>query len=147
MVEFLLPCLWAFLACVGFCLIFNIRGRTILWASAGGALAWAVYLIFAFCRDAVLQSFLAILAASLYAEVVARIRKAPATVYLVVGLLPLVPGGGIYQAMEYCIAGDTMAFLTAALQTLAIAGALALGVLLVSSLVRLWYSIRRSRHG
>lgn len=40
--------------------------------------------------------------------------------------------------MEYCIAGNTQMFLETGLHTLGIAGALALGILLVSSLNRLF---------
>ena len=51
-------------------------------------------------------------------------------------LLPLVPGGGIYYAMGYCLEGDTEQFLSALLGTLGMAAALAVGVILASSLFR-----------
>ena len=50
--------------------------------------------------------------------------------------LPLVPGGGIYYAMGYCLEGDTEQFLSALLGTLGMAAALAVGVILASSLFR-----------
>ena len=50
--------------------------------------------------------------------------------------LPLVPGGGIYYAMGYCLEGDTEQFLSALLGTLSMAAALAVGVILASSLFR-----------
>ena len=43
--EFMLPCLWAFLACVGFGLVYNIHGVGILICGLGAALGWLVYLI------------------------------------------------------------------------------------------------------
>ena len=46
------------------------------------------------------------------------------------------PGGGIYYAMSYCLAGDTGQFLNALLDTLGMAAALAVGVILASSLFR-----------
>ena len=145
--QWILPCCWSFVACVGFSLIFNIRGKMILWSSAGGVLGWFVYLLSGFVGAGdVLQNFLAIVVIAIYAEVVARIRKAPATVFLIVALIPLVPGGGIYYAMEYCIDGDLDQFLSTTVHTLAIAGALALGILLVSTAVRLWNTIRRTGH-
>ena len=55
---------------------------------------------------------------------------------LLVGLLPLVPGGGIYYTMEYALQRDTTAFLNHLLTTFGIAGCLALGVLVVSSATR-----------
>ena len=58
------------------------------------------------------------------------------TGYQLVALLPLVPGGGIYYAMGYCLEGDTEQFLSALLGTLGMAAALAVGVILASSLFR-----------
>lgn len=142
LLDLILPFFYSLVACVGYCLIVNIHGSTIFWASLGGAIGWTVYLLFGGLHNDIAQSFLAILALSAYSEAMARRRKAPVTVYLIVALIPLVPGGGIYYAMEYCIAGDTMAFLNTTLHTLSIAGAIALGILLVSSLVRLFGKVR-----
>ena len=58
---------------------------------------------------------------------------------LTIGILPLVPGGGIYYTMEYCVSGQTSQFIETGIHTFAIAGALAVGVLIVSSLVRLFH--------
>lgn len=74
---------------------------------------------------------------AIYAEIMARLLKAPATGFLVVGILPFVPGGGIYYTMEYCLSGDTQLFLSTGIHTFGVAGAVAVGLLLVSSLVRL----------
>ena len=77
------------------------------------------------------------MAVAAYAEVMARLMKAPATGFLVVGILPFVPGGGIYYTMEYCLSGDTELFLTTGIHTFGVAGAVAVGILLVSSITRL----------
>ena len=79
---------------------------------------------------------------SAYAEVMARVFKAPVTGFLTIGILPLVPGGGIYYTMEYCVSGETSQFIETGIHTFAIAGALAIGVLVVSSLVRLFHMMR-----
>lgn len=60
----------------------------------------------------------------------------PVTGYLLVALLPLVPGGGIYYAMSYCVAGDTDRFLAELLHTFGMAAALAVGAMLASSVFR-----------
>ena len=60
----------------------------------------------------------------------------------------MVPGGGIYYTMEYGIAGNTEMFLETGMHTLGIAGALALGILVVSTLARvltLWGEERQRR--
>lgn len=137
----LLQCLYAWIACFAFCLIFQMRGRSMLFAPLGGALGWGIYLLACASFSDLFAYFLATLVISSYAEAMARWQKVPVTGYLLVALLPLVPGGGIYYTMEYCINGQTSLFLETGLHTFGIAGALAIGVLLVSSVVRLWHMV------
>lgn len=133
----LLPCLYAVLACVAFCLILNQRGLLLVVSSLGGGVGWAVCLLCAFTGSDIVQYFVGAMAVAFYAEVMARVIKAPATGFLVVGILPFVPGGGIYYTMEYCLSGDTQQFLSTGIHTFGVAGAVAVGLLLASSLVRL----------
>ena len=108
--QYVLPCLCAFAGCIGFTLVFNIHGPGKLIAGCGGALGWLVYLL---AGKTILAGFFAAMAISLFSEVMARIRRCPVTGYQLVALLPLVPGGGIYYAMGYCLEGDTEQFLSA----------------------------------
>jgi uncharacterized membrane protein YjjB (DUF3815 family) len=140
-----LQCLYAFLGCVGFCFVFNIRGWGLLLTSLGGTIGWAVYLLFTPLQNDIVQYFIATLAISAYSEIMARVRKSPVTGYLLVALLPMVPGSGIYYTMQYCVLGNTEMFLQTLLHTLGIAGSLALGILMVSSFVNLIHIIRTSR--
>ncbi|MGI5856486.1 MAG: threonine/serine exporter family protein [Candidatus Merdivicinus sp.] len=143
--EFVLPGLYAFVACAGFCVIFNLRGKQLFFAPLGGTVGWITYLLTAGLRNETLQFFLAAVALAVYSEIMARVHRAPVTCYLLVALLPLVPGGGIYYTMEHCINGDTEAFLETGLHTLGLAGALALGVVVVSSVARLGLGSRLIR--
>ena len=87
----------SFVACVGFFIYFNIHGHGGFLCALGGAAAWA-----AFCLSAYLGAsdlicyFIATLVASIYSEIMARIRKYPAISYLVTSIFPLIPGAGIY---------------------------------------------------
>jgi len=139
--DLLFPCFCAVMACVAFCLILNRRGVLMLVSSLGGGVGWAVCLLCAFTGSDVVQYFAGAMAVALYAEVMARVFKAPATGFLVVGILPFVPGGGIYYTMEYCLSGDTQLFLSTGIHTFGVAGAVAVGLLLASSLVRLFLTI------
>lgn len=143
--NYFLPCLYAFAACSAFSVVFNMRGKALIFASLGGSLGWLVYLLCGAVQNDIIQFFAATVAISVYSEVMARIHKKPVTGYLLVALLPLVPGGGIYYTMEYCIIGNTDLFLETGLHTLGIAGSLAMGILLVSSFVRLCHIIATTR--
>ena len=139
----ILSCLYAFIACLGFSLVFNLRGWKILTASLGGALGWLVFLLSTPVLNDLLQYFLATLVLSIYAEILARVQKAPVITFQIVAILPLVPGSGIYRTMELAISGNTSAFLETGLHTLAIAGSLSLGIQLVSTLARLGSRVLR----
>ncbi|MCI9579430.1 MAG: threonine/serine exporter [Oscillibacter sp.] len=133
LLDYALPCLCAFLACVGFTQMFNIHGAGKLIAGAGGALGWLVYLL---GGKTIPAAFLAAAAIGVFAEVMSRVRRCPVTGYVLVALLPLVPGGGIYYAMRHGAAGETDAFLRTLLHTFGMAAALAVGAMLASSVFR-----------
>ena len=135
--SYILPCVWAMVACVGFGLIFNIQGMGVLITGLGGALGWMVYLIMMALQDSdILAAFVAAMSIAVYSELMARIRRCPVTGYLQIALLPLVPGAGIYRAMSYCVEGDTERFTATLLHTIGFAAALSVGAMLASSLFR-----------
>ena len=82
--------------------------------------------------------------ASCYSEIMARIRKCPAITYLVISIFPLLPGAGGYYTMSYAVQGNMEQFAAQGMYTAGIAGILAIGILLVSTTVRL-YHVRRNR--
>lgn len=128
-----------FVACAGFAIIFNIHGFGIGICAFGGMITWIVYCIFQyFSFDLYSCYFFAAVTAAIYAEIMARVRKYPAISYLVVGIFPLIPGAGVYYATSFLMKGDQTAFSQKALQTIGIAGVIAVGILMVSTLVRLW---------
>lgn len=53
-----------------------------------------------------LQSFAASAATAVWSEVLARVKKTPAQQYLIIGLIPLVPGGTLYYAMSALVRQD-----------------------------------------
>ena len=133
-----LPCLYAFIACASFCFIFQVRKPLfILLCSLNGAISWLVYLLTDFLPFEAARYFVATIAVSALAEILARALKAPATIFLVIGIIPLVPGGGLYYTMDYLINGDFAMFTAKGLQTAAAAGAIAAGASMVTSLVRM----------
>ena len=78
-------------------------------------------------------------------EVMARIRKYPAIGYLVVSIFPLIPGAGVYYTMSYAVQGQMDKFAAQGMYTAAIAGVLAVGILLVSTVFRMINNVQRRR--
>ena len=143
---YFMPAVYAFLACIGFAILFNIHGVGIFICAGGGGLGWLCYLLTApLVHSDIIQSFFAAVVIAAWSEGMARLRKCPVTSYLLVALFPLVPGGGIYYTMEHAVNGENELFLNTLLHTLGLAGALAVGVLVVASSVRLFASRRHGR--
>ena len=141
--EQYLPCLYAFLACAGFCIVFEIRKPLfILLSCVTGAVGWLVFLLLADIGSGVVRYLLATIVVSVLSEIFARILKAPATIFLVIGIVPLVPGGGLYYAMDALINGDYALLAQKGIETAACAGAIAAGVSVVTSIARMVASQR-----
>ena len=132
-------CVFAMIGCVGFSILFNIHGPGGLLCALGGGLAWLVYrLSMELGSGEILAYFWAAFFASLYSEIMARIRKYPAISYLVVSIFPLIPGAGVYYTMNYAVRGEMECFARQGMHTAAIAGIMAVGILLVSTSFRVW---------
>jgi uncharacterized membrane protein YjjB (DUF3815 family) len=114
-------------------------------SSLGGMLGWLAFSLSFPLQNDIMQYFAATVVTAIYSESMARFVKKPATEFQIVALLPLVPGGGIFYTMEYCVIGNNSMFVSTGLHTLGIAGALAMGVLLVSTAVRLIHIVRTHR--
>ena len=127
-----------FVGCCGFCILFNVHGQGMVLCVAGGVAAWMLYLLCGTLGcDVYASNLFAAVFAALYAEVMARVRKCPAMPYLVIATLPMLPGAGVYYTMSLGLEGEMMTAVAKGLETVGIAGSLAVGILLVSTLFRL----------
>lgn len=146
--QAVLQLLMSLIGTFGFSLLFNVRGKKLLLASLGGMACWGLFLLlekpvpgeplrFFFCA-----SFVAV-----YAEILARILKTPATTFLIPCMLPLIPGSALYNTMRYALNKQWSKCLSQALYTLSLSLSLALGIIAVLSvfgvmiqiLNRIWY--------
>lgn len=130
--------LYSILASFGFGILFNIRGKKLLYASIGGSLGWFSYsILLNLSVSKILAMFLSSLIISIYSEIMARVHKTPVTIFVVCSLIPLVPGGGMYYTMRAFVERNVSQSISIGLETVAIAGALAIAVVLVSSISKL----------
>lgn len=145
MIEELMDCLWVFLGATSFEIIFNIRGKNLMFASFGALLSWIVYRVAkGYSIEEVQSYFLAAIIISFYAEFMAIYRKAPVTVFIVSGMIPLVPGGSIFYTMHELIMGNYEGFMQNGITTFSIAGVIALGILIASFCVQIIRYVCRS---
>ena len=144
--PFWVQTLGAVVAATGFMMVFNVHGHGCPLSLVGCVLSWGCCTLCMSLGMSEALSFLpATAAAAVYAEVMARIRRCPATAYLVIALLPLIPGSSIYYTMVHAVRGEMAQFSQRGMNTAALAGAMAVGILLVSTAFRMWTTSKMRR--
>lgn len=128
--NYILEFLMAFGATFSFAFLFCVPKKELLFSGLSGALCWMVY----YCiTQQELSPVLACLVATFILTVCSRtlavIRRNPATVYLLCGIFPLVPGAGIYYTAYYLITSDNARFASKGLETFEIALAIVFGII------------------
>lgn len=130
--------LTAAIGSLAFGVLFNIRGIKLLTVFFGGGGAWLfVLLLMRLGASEAVSYFVVAFLISVYAEVLARLLKAPTTVFTIPSLIPLVPGSSLYYTMAHAFDGQKQLFLGKAMDTLALASALAVGIISATVLTRL----------
>lgn len=143
--NILIQCICCAIGCYGFAVLFNIHGPGGLICILGGVLTWITYKVSLCAVDNDIFAYLyGAIFAAVFSEVMARVRKYPAISYLVVSIFPLIPGAGVYYTMNYAVHADMEHFTSQGMHTAAVAGIIAVGILLISTIVRL-YTVWRNR--
>ncbi len=125
-----------FMGAITFAHIYRVPHRQLLYAGLIGSLGWMMYLV---TRDALGEvggAFAAATAVALTSEVLARWRKQPVLVFLIPGVIPLVPGAKAYLTMLAFLRDDFVEALALLVSTIFIAGAVAAGIIVASSIFR-----------
>ena len=140
-----IPIFMAFFASVGFAVMYQVRGYKILLCGLGGSLTWAVYLLVVNrTGDEIAGFFAATMLISLVSEVLARVVKTPVIMFLVPMLIPLIPGGNLYESTTYLIQNQMGLFGSSIALLLRKVGAIAFGIIFVASLVQIYLTGKRA---
>lgn len=118
---------------VGFALLFHLPARHILPAviiSLGG---WSIHLLVSDGNERIiLASFLGACIVGLFSGIASRTLKEASTVFIIPGIMTMVPGTEMYFTMLALITGDHETALSTGTEALFIAGAIALGILITA---------------
>lgn len=127
----------SFLAIACFAVLLECPKKYLLYAGIIGAVGGGVYLLsLEMQTGAVIASFLSALIIALMSHTFARILHAPVTIFLIPGILPTVPGAGMYRIIYYIMARENSKSAYYFIQTLEIAGMIALAIFLVGTLFK-----------
>ncbi len=140
----LLQLIMAYMASLSFAFIFNLNKKTAFLSAIGGSIGWLFYTqgldIF---QDYNIAYLLGAITLSYYAEIMARKTKTPVTSYITPALIPLVPGSGLYRTMLASLEGNYSEALHEGITTIMASGALAIGILMVFTMIKIYYLLKR----
>ena len=103
-----------------------------------GAVGWVVYCYIRkdLAYDSFYAMFFATVALSLLSELAARVFKQPVTIFVIPGIIPIVPGLGMYRGMAAIIENNYETGMNILITTGMDASAIALGMMLMTSVFR-----------
>jgi len=128
----------AFMASLCPGILYNVTRRNLLWVGLSGMFGWIVYAwMLEVTGNVVFSSFLGAVVVGLYSESIARLKKAPAMVFSIPGIFPLVPGIAIYNSTQYISENNILESASTGIQAIASAASIASGILLVSAFFRI----------
>lgn len=138
-IQFFAGCI----AAVTFGYIFRVPANQRLRCGLVGGLGW---IIFVATRDhwgEIAGMFVAATCVAVLSELWARRYHQPVVVFLTPGVIPLVPGGKAYLTMLSFLQNDYTEGVVLFVTTLFLAGAVAAGIILTSSIFRIY---SRAKH-
>ena len=142
--EYLLQFVLAGLATGGFSVIFRVPVRHIPVCIVVGALGWLTEcLVTELYSSPIWGTFFAACMVGLLSDFASRICKEASTIFVIPGILCLVPGLSIFNTMYSLLGDDIAKAAEIGTQTLLIAGAIAVGLLTIGAILRVIRSLIR----
>lgn len=135
----------AFFATICFSIIFNVRQTHLMMCGAVGAIGWTIYTLGEMVHASpILSTFIAAFVVAECSYFLAKYKRAPVTVFLIAGIIPLVPGIGLYRTMYHLLFSEYNAALEAALLTFQLSGVIA-GAIILAALLPLLFRGKRQK--
>ncbi len=138
----------AFVGTIGFSILFGAPRRYYVECAIAGLIGWGLYILL--IRSAFISpvgaAFFGALAVAIYSEISAIVRHCPTIVFLICGIIPLVPGGGIFWTAYYLVSEQLSLAATTGFTALKVAIAIAGGIILAGMLPNLFRIKRKSRY-
>ncbi|AHN20369.1 threonine/serine exporter [Lysinibacillus sphaericus] len=135
----------SFFSTAGIAIIFNVPRKTLFHCGFVGVIGWMIYyLLTEQGLDVVDASFFSSFIIAIVAHLYARRFKMPMIIFIVAGIIPLVPGGMAYNAMRNVVEDDYLQGLQYGLKAFLITGAIVMGLVFAEVLMQFVFRAIRS---
>ncbi len=140
--EYLAQLVTSFIGSACFGIIFHAPRESILKCGFVGMIGWICYYgLTENGLDSIPATAIASALIALISQFFAKVYKAPMTIFIVGGIIPLVPGGMAYNAMRHFVENDYNSAINYTVKSFLISGSIAMGLILAEVLYQL---IRKS---
>lgn len=121
---------------VGFSALFGAPRKYYLYCGLAGMMGWCAYLLVEMAdpEQVVMAAFCGALTVAVISGILAILLKCPTTVFLICGIIPLVPGGGIFWTAYYLVGDQLRQAAIMGFTAVKVAIAIATGIILVNAI-------------
>lgn len=135
----LIQVIGTFAAVISVAITLGVPKKFLGYAGLVGAVGWLVYLLLAAAgASTVAGMFLAALVVAMISHIFARLKKTPVTLFLIAGILPLVPGVGMYRIVYNLITNNNTLAGYYFSETMQLAGMIALAIFIMDTIFRIF---------
>ncbi len=138
--------LCAAIATVGFSLLYHVSWKHMPFIGITGGVCWLVFLVFNAKMGLGPAAFFASVGLAFCSFLFSRVKQCPMTVFLVPGIIPIVPGCTLFFSVFDLLRGNYHDAAVLAAQSIIICGAIVLGTALVSVIPGRFFALFSPRH-
>ncbi len=145
--DYIIQLILSFFATAGIGVIFNVPRKNLIYCGFVGVVGWMIYFILTeHGMDVVNASFFSAFVIAIVSHLYARRFKMPMIIFIIGGIIPLVPGGMAYNAMRNVVEADYIQGLQYGFKAFLITGAIVIGLVFAEVLIQLIFrSVRTSK--
>jgi len=136
----------AFVGTLGFAVLFGVPSRNYIQTAVVASIGWVVYIVLT--RYALMgvagSTFLATIGVVFLARLFAVWFKTIETVFLITGIFPMIPGGGIFWTMFFLVSNRMGTAMNSGFVALEVTAAIVLGIMVVSAIPHRFFHIREA---
>lgn len=126
----------ALLATIAFAILYGVPRNRCFSAGLVGMLGWTVYLLVSRYSVAgpFAANFLAATVVACLSRAFAKFLRCPRTIFLICGIFPLIPGGGVFWSAYYVASGQLPLALSSGMSAIKSTIAIVLGIMIAANI-------------
>ncbi|MGN1266671.1 MAG: threonine/serine exporter family protein [Dorea sp.] len=144
MLELFMNVICSFYGTLGFALMFHVPPKYFFSCGMTGVAGWMVfkYIVDYTVFSSAVASFLGAFVVVLISRILTVVKKCPITIFLISGIVPLVPGAGVYFTAYYLVTDQLALAVSQGMEAVKIAFGIVLGIVFVLSIPREFFGVR-----